>query len=120
MPLRSSESEACPCVARRAKQGETCGRRRSSKKTKASNTIFVHYVYIIRSDSHPKQTYVGYSTDLKKRLHYHSLGDSPHTAKYKPWSLAFYAAFPAKTKALEFEKYLKTHSGKAFIAKRLA
>jgi len=80
----------------------------------------MHYVYIIRSDSHPKQTYVGYSTDLRKRLYYHSQGDSPHTAKYKPWSLAFYAAFPAKIKALEFETYLKTHSGKAFIAKRLA
>ena len=79
----------------------------------------MHYVYLIRSDSHPKQSYVGYSTDLRKRLHYHNQGDSPHTAKYRPWSLAFYAAFPTKTKALEFETYLKTHSGKAFIAKRL-
>ena len=79
----------------------------------------MHYVYIIRSDSHPRQNYIGYSSDLKKRLRYHNLGNSPHTNKYKPWSLAFYAAFPTKTKALDFEAYLKTHSGKAFTTKRL-
>jgi len=116
----SSESEACPCVARRAKQGATRELRRCPSNTKSLKHPKVHYVYLIRSDSHPKQSYVGYSTDLKKRLHYHNQGDSPHTAKYKPWSLAFYAAFPIKTKALEFETYLKSHSGKAFIAKRLA
>jgi predicted GIY-YIG superfamily endonuclease len=78
----------------------------------------MHYVYIIRSESHSDQTYVGYSTDLKKRLNRHNEGTTPHTAKYKPWSLAFYAAFPSKAKALEFEIYLKSHSGKAFAKKR--
>ncbi len=106
-----------PCVACKAKRGETCGLRSHPSKQEATRSV--HYVYLIRSDSHPDQTYVGYSTDLRKRLHYHNQGDSPHTAKYKPWSLAFYAAFPTKTKALDFEKYLKTHSGKAFARKRL-
>jgi len=106
-----------PCVARRAKRGATRGLK--SRRNKQENIQNVHYVYIIKSDTHPAQTYIGYSTDLRKRLHYHNRGDSPHTAKYKPWSLAFYAAFPAKTKALDFETYLKSHSGKAFAAKRL-
>ena len=42
-----------------------------------------------------------------------------HTAKFKPWELVWYCAFPHKYKALEFEKYLKSHSGRAFAKKRL-
>jgi predicted GIY-YIG superfamily endonuclease len=79
----------------------------------------MHYVYIIQSISHPDQRYIGYSADLKKRMAFHNAGKSPHTAKYRPWQLLFYSAFPDKTKALEFEAYLKSHSGKAFAAKRL-
>ncbi|MEA1948427.1 MAG: GIY-YIG nuclease family protein, partial [Thermodesulfobacteriota bacterium] len=42
-------------------------------------------------------------------------GKSKHTAKYKPWELVTYTAFSERSKALSFEKYLKSHSGKAFI-----
>lgn len=79
----------------------------------------MHYVYIIRSESHPEQRYVGYSTELKNRLHDHNAGKSPHTSKYTPWRLVFYSAFPEKQTALAFEAYLKSHSGKAFTVKRL-
>ncbi|MFU8780806.1 MAG: GIY-YIG nuclease family protein, partial [Kiritimatiellia bacterium] len=79
----------------------------------------MHYVYIIRSIPHPTQTYIGYSSDLKKRIPKHNEGGCPHTAKYKPWRLEWYCAFPNKHEALEFEKYLKSHSGKAFANKRL-
>jgi predicted GIY-YIG superfamily endonuclease len=33
---------------------------------------------------------------------------------YIPWKLEFYAAFPNKSMAMNFEKYLKSGSGKAF------
>jgi predicted GIY-YIG superfamily endonuclease len=79
----------------------------------------MHYVYIIQSESHPRQRYIGYSADLTKRLAYHNAGKSPHTSKYKPLGLMFYSAFPEKQTALSFETYLKSHSGKAFAAKRL-
>jgi hypothetical protein len=46
-------------------------------------------------------------------------GKSAHTAKFKPWKLVWYCAFPDKLKALAFEKYLKSHSGRAFSKKRL-
>ncbi|WP_291868052.1 GIY-YIG nuclease family protein [Bradyrhizobium sp.] len=77
------------------------------------------YVYIIRSIHHPKQEYVGATADLKRRLPEHNTGRSAHTAKFKPWRLVWYCAFPNKQKALEFEKYLKSHSGRAFAKKRL-
>jgi hypothetical protein len=43
----------------------------------------------------------------------------PLTAKYKPWDLITCQAFNDRSKALSFEKYLKSHSGKAFANKRL-
>lgn len=79
----------------------------------------MHNVYIIQSESHPSQTYVGYSTNMKQRLSNHNVGYGQHTSKYRPWKLQFYAAFEEKQKALEFEAYLKSHSGKAFTSKRL-
>ena len=48
----------------------------------------------------------------------HNSGVSYHIAKYKPWVLVTYIAFSDKAKGLEFERYLKTGSGKAFAAKR--
>jgi predicted GIY-YIG superfamily endonuclease len=77
------------------------------------------YVYILRSESHPEQTYVGFSEDLKQRLQTHNQGGSIHTAKFAPWRIEFYCAFKGKDRALEFERYLKSHSGKAFANKRL-
>ena len=77
------------------------------------------YVYIIRSESHPEQTYVGFTRVLKARLTTHNAGGSQHTAKFVPWRVEFYCAFLQEEKALAFERYLKSHSGKAFGNKRL-
>ncbi|MFZ4067240.1 MAG: GIY-YIG nuclease family protein [Phenylobacterium sp.] len=77
------------------------------------------YVYIIHSISHPDQTYIGATADLKTRVSHHNQGKSVHTAKYMPWNLRWYCAFPDKHAALEFERYLKSHSGRAFKQKRL-
>ena len=79
----------------------------------------MNYVYIIRSVSDPSQTYTGATADLKQRVADHNAGKSTHTSKYTPWELEFYAAFADKYTAYEFEKYLKSHSGRAFANKRL-
>jgi len=79
----------------------------------------MHYTYILRSQRFPEQSYIGYSADLKARLNKHNEGCCPHTAKYRPWTLEWYCAFRDKHQALEFETYLKSHSGKAFANKRL-
>jgi putative endonuclease len=78
----------------------------------------VWYVYIIRSVSSPNQEYTGATANLKQRLLDHNTGKSTHTAKYRPWEVIWYSAFQDKYKALEFEKYLKSHSGRAFAKKR--
>jgi putative endonuclease len=77
------------------------------------------YVYIIRSVKFPEQEYTGASEDLKQRIADHNAGKSNYTSKYAPWELLWYSAFSDKLTALEFEKYLKSHSGRAFAKKRL-
>lgn len=77
------------------------------------------FVYILRSISQQQQTYVGFTEDVEARFKKHNEGGNPSTAPYRPWRLIFYCAFEDKGKALAFEAYLKSHSGKAFSAKRL-
>jgi predicted GIY-YIG superfamily endonuclease len=79
----------------------------------------MHYVYLIRSKTFPKQTYIAFTADLKERMAAHNAGKSKHTAKYLPWKLVSYHAFADQRRAREFEHYLKTGSGQAFANKRL-
>jgi predicted GIY-YIG superfamily endonuclease len=77
------------------------------------------YVYVIRSVSYPEQEYTGATGDLRQRVADHNAGKSPHISKFMPWELPCYIALPDKSRALDLEKYLKSHSGRAFAKKRL-
>ncbi len=77
------------------------------------------YVYLLESISHPDQDYVGLTGDLRARMKKHNAGESPHTSKYKPWRLVTYLAFSDADRAVQFERYMKSHSGRAFAKKRL-
>lgn len=78
-----------------------------------------YYVYILQSESEPQHYYTGFTEDLNARLKAHNSGQVPHTAKYKPWRIKTTIAFTDRAKALDFEKYLKSPSGRAFAKKRL-
>lgn len=75
------------------------------------------HVYLLQSIAHPEQHYTGLTADVDKRLAAHNAGQSSHTAKYRPWQLVLSLAFHDKNKAIAFEAYLKTGSGRAFAAK---
>ena len=77
------------------------------------------YVYILQSEGDPERFYVGLTDDLRNRLPSHNAGRVPHTSKYRPWRLNTYVAFSDKNRAVLFEKYLKSSSGRAFSKKRL-
>lgn len=79
----------------------------------------MYYVYIIQSINRTDQIYVGCTINLKKRLSDHNAGTTSHTEKYKPWKIITYTAFENKSKAYEFEEYLKSGSGRVFRDKRL-
>ncbi len=74
------------------------------------------YVYILQSESDSSHHYTGITDDLKDRLRRHNSGEVPHTAKHVPWKLRVAIAFPDRVRASEFEKYLKSHSGRVFAS----
>lgn len=77
----------------------------------------MQYVYILKCrDGLP---YTGCTQDLKARFERHTSGHVPATKFRLPVELVFYCAFKDKYKAFEFEKYLKSGSGRAFAEKRL-
>ena len=78
-----------------------------------------HYVYISQSQTDPDRFYTGLTDNLDERLNVHNQGKCKHTFKHIPWKIKTAIAFTDKGKALEFEKYLKTASGRAFTKKRL-
>ena len=78
-----------------------------------------YYVYILQSEIDQKRFYTGFTENLDSRLKAHNSGNVPHTSKYKPWHMKTAIAFKDRQKALQFEKYLKSPSGRAFAKKRL-
>ncbi len=77
----------------------------------------MYYVYILKSLNFPEKIYVGYTQNIDCRLEQHNAGKSSYTDKYKPWVVHGYVAFFEENKAIAFEKYLKTGSGKALAQK---
>ena len=77
----------------------------------------MHYVYILESEVSQGRFYAGVTTDLDRRVQEHNSGKSVHTNNYRPWTIATHIAFSDRSKALRFEKYIKSGSGRAF-AKR--
>jgi putative endonuclease len=100
-----AEGRSVPGIARRARTGW--------------NGHVVRLHNLICSVEFPEQEYTGATADLKRRISDHNAGKSTHTAKFKPWEQSGIALFPDKHKALEFEKYLKSHCGRGFAKKRL-
>ena len=76
-----------------------------------------HYVYILIDTTTETHRYVGSTQDLSARLAKHNDGEVPHKSKFKPWRIQTAIAFDCKEKAVAFEDYLKSGSGREF-AKR--
>ena len=76
-----------------------------------------HYVYILESTKDTSRHYTGTTTDLESRLKRHNSGELPHSRKYRPWRVMAAVAFDEKAKAIAFERYLKSHSRRAFTKK---
>jgi putative endonuclease len=63
--------------------------------------------------------YVGCTSNLDDRISKHEKGYVKSTKNRIPVTIATTIVFTDKYKAFEFEKYLKTGSGRAFMNKRL-
>ena len=98
-------------MVRNEVKNEACNPKRSMA------IIGFHYVYVISSDADGHRYYTGLTDDLETRLKEHNSGKVPHTAKYRPWKIETAIAFRSREKAISFEKYLKSHSGRAFASR---
>lgn len=76
----------------------------------------MYYIYSLKCKD---GFYIGCTADLKDRFERHQKRQVPATANRLPIELEFYFAIQNKYKAFEFEKYLKSGSGRAFVNKRL-
>ncbi len=74
----------------------------------------MYYVYSLKCKD---GFYVGCTNDLRDRLKRHKNSEVLATKNRLPLKLEFYFSINDKYKAFEFEKYLKSGSGRAFISK---
>jgi predicted GIY-YIG superfamily endonuclease len=75
------------------------------------------FVYILRNSNQSPRFYVGLTSDVNARLADHNAGRCPHTASRRPWQVHAIVEFSDEQRAIRFERYLKSGSGRAF-AKR--
>lgn len=75
------------------------------------------FVYLLRNTT-DGELYVGFTSDLKKRLAEHNRGNTKST-RGKIWKCIYYEACLNQKDAVRREKYLKTTQGHRLIQRRL-
>ena len=78
----------------------------------------MYYVYVLRSLK-DRSSYIGSTSDLRKRIKQHNSGKSRYTNQHKPYELVCYIALPLGSDAERFEEYLKSGYGRRTLKKML-
>ena len=77
-----------------------------------------HYTYILESIADGKR-YIGYTSNLKKRLVEHNDGKNFSTKFRRPFKLIYFEGCLNQKDAQRRERYLKTTQGSRFLGLRL-
>ena len=75
-------------------------------------------VYVLESEV-DKSWYIGYTSNLSKRIEEHNNGESYYTKRKIPWRIMYYEVSFNKFDAIAREKYLKTGMGRRYLKNRL-
>jgi putative endonuclease len=94
-------------------------RKKLRSRATTKNGFVMFYVYVLHSDK-DAGLYIGYSTDLRKRLLEHKTGMAFATSYRAPWKLVYYEAYADSADAKGREVFLKSGSGRRFLMKQLA
>jgi putative endonuclease len=78
----------------------------------------MYYIYVLESIKN-KETYIGFTNDLKRRFEQHSNGNAISTKSYLPWKLIYYEACLDREDAMRREKYFKKTQGRRLLKRRL-
>jgi putative endonuclease len=77
------------------------------------------FVYVLKSQCVPARYYTGLTSDVLARLQAHNAGRCTHTARGGPWKVDVVIEFTDETRAVAFERYLKSGSGVSFAQRHL-
>ena len=78
-----------------------------------------YYVYLLISKTNKKIiSYVGFTTDIKKRIKLHNSGKGAKFTKGRKWILAYKKCYKSKSLALKNEYLLKKDYKKRFEIKK--
>jgi len=66
-----------------------------------------YYVYMLKSLEEKTVTYVGYTSDIKKRIKLHNLGKGAKFTRGRKWKLIYKEKFNSKNEAISREYYIK-------------
>ena len=69
----------------------------------------MYYVYVLKSLGLKDKIYIGYTSDLNKRLKEHITGKNYTTARILPVELVYYEVYKSKMDAQNREKQLKQY-----------
>ncbi|MDD5251385.1 MAG: GIY-YIG nuclease family protein [Patescibacteria group bacterium] len=79
----------------------------------------MYYVYLLR-DTTSGRWYIGFTSDLRRRIQEHKRHKNISTADYGNIRLIYYEAYLNKLDAIGREKFLKSGSGYRFLKKQLS
>jgi len=80
--------------------------------------IMFYYVYLLQSIK-DKELYIGFTSNLKKRLKKHNDGLNLSTKNSLPWQLIHYESYKNREDARRRERYLKTSQGSRLLKRML-
>jgi putative endonuclease len=78
----------------------------------------MYFVYILESKK-DESLYIGYTSDLKRRLQEHQAGLSRYTRRKLPIKLIYYECYLNRNDAKGREIFLKSGAGWRFLKKQL-
>ena len=70
----------------------------------------IYYVYMLKSKSVKPVTYVGYTSNLKKRIILHNSGKGAKFTRGRKWELIYKEKYKSKKEAISREYYIKKNT----------
>ena len=68
-----------------------------------------YFVYMLKSFGKNTVTYVGYTSNLKKRINLHNEGKGAKFTKGRKWRVIYKEKLPSKSEAISREYYIKNN-----------
>jgi putative endonuclease len=78
----------------------------------------MYTVYVLYSRDHDK-LYIGYTSNLSKRMISHNETGNGYTKRYSPWVVIYTEEYAKRSEAMKREKALKGGQGRSWIRANL-